>query len=186
MTAATDNSTVFAVDAEPLLAGLAATFETWPGPLIEVLRDGTSVQTNKLGAELASIMLASDDSALRALISLAFEAGGSVSDRIEITTEDKTSWYECVVLPIDAERALVLARDETYNLNVRQALFESRQRYRDLVVISSDFAWETDANGVFVFVSPHGAMGYSAEDLVGHHPIEFVIDKESMWRKVDA
>ncbi len=72
----------------------------------------------------------------------------------------------------------MLARDETYNLNVRQALFESRQRYRDLVVISSDFAWETDANGVFVFVSPHGAIGYSAEDLVGHHPIEFVIDTE--------
>ena len=69
-------------------------------------------------------------------------------------------------------------RDDTYNLNVRQALFESRQRYRDLVVISSDFAWETDASGVFVFVSPHGAMGYSAEDLVGHHPIEFVIDNE--------
>ena len=72
----------------------------------------------------------------------------------------------------------MLLRDDTYNLNVRQALFESRQRYRDLVVISSDFAWETDASGVFVFVSPHGAMGYSAEDLVGHHPIEFVIDNE--------
>jgi diguanylate cyclase (GGDEF)-like protein/PAS domain S-box-containing protein len=82
------------------------------------------------------------------------------------------------VLSTGADRALILARDETYNLNVRQALFESRQRYRDLVVISSDFAWETDASGVFVFVSPHGAMGYSAEDLVGHRPIEFVIDTD--------
>ena len=160
------------------MAGLAATFETWPGPLIEVLRDGTLLQANRLGEELAPTMLAGDDGALRGLITIAFEAGGSVSDRVEIANEDTTSCYECVVLPIDAERALVLARDETYNLNVRQALFESRQRYRDLVVISSDFAWETDVNGIFVFVSPHGAMGYSAEDLVGHHPIEFVIDKD--------
>ena len=95
------------------MAGLAATFETWPGPLIEVLRDGTLLQANRLGEELAPTLLASDDGALRGLITIAFEAGGSVSDRVEIANEDTTSWYECVVLPIDAERALVLARDET-------------------------------------------------------------------------
>jgi diguanylate cyclase (GGDEF)-like protein/PAS domain S-box-containing protein len=178
MSAATDNSTAFALDAEPPMAGPAAAFGTWPGPAIEVLRDGTLTQANRLGGEVAPAMLAGEDGALRGLISLAFETGGSVSDRVEVARDGKQSWFECVVLPVDAERALVLARDETYNLNVRQALFESRQRYRDLVVISSDFAWETDANGVFVFVSPHGAMGYSAADLVGHHPIEFVIDNE--------
>ncbi len=178
MTAAADNSPAFALEAETPLTGPAAMFGSWPGPVIEVQRDGTLTQANKLGEELASTILAGEDGALRALLSLAFEAHGSVSDRIEISRDGKTSWYECVVLPIGAEQALVLARDETYNLNVRQALFESRQRYRDLVVISSDFAWETDANGVFVFVSPHGAMGYSAEDLVGHHPIEFVIDND--------
>ncbi len=160
------------------MTGIAGTFGSWPGAVIEAKRDGTVTQANTLGRELASLSLAGEGSALLGLISLAFEAGGSVSDRIEVVKDGKTSHYECVLIPVDAERALILARDETYNLNIRQALFESRQRYRDLVVISSDFAWETDADGVFVFVSPHGAMGYSAEDLVGHRPIEFVIDTE--------
>ena len=160
------------------MVGLASTFETWPGPVIEARRDGTVVQANKSGHEIIPKVFAGEDSALRAMVALAFEAAGSVSDRLEIVQEGKSSWYECVILPVDAEHALVLLRDDTYNLNVRQALFESRQRYRDLVVISSDFAWETDASGVFIFVSPHGAMGYSAEDLVGHQPIEFVIDNE--------
>ena len=160
------------------MVGLASTFETWPGPVIEARRDGTVVQANKSGHEIIPKVFAGEDSALRAMVALAFEAAGSVSDRLEIVQEGKSSWYECVILSVDAEHALVLLRDDTYNLNVRQALFESRQRYRDLVVISSDFAWETDASGVFIFVSPHGAMGYSAEDLVGHQPIEFVIDNE--------
>ena len=178
MTAAADKNPAIAGRAQLQLAGLTGMFDNWPGPAMEVLRDGTVAEANAPGREMMSIMLAGEEGALRGLVSLAFEAGGSVSDRVEIVQDGKTSWYECVILPMDADRVLVLARDETYNLNVRQALFESRQRYRDLVVISSDFAWETDANGMFVFVSPHGAIGYSAEDLVGHHLIDFVIDSE--------
>jgi diguanylate cyclase (GGDEF)-like protein/PAS domain S-box-containing protein len=177
MTSAIDQNPILASTEAPLL-GLAATFENWPGPVIEVMRDGSVAQANESGRALVPEVLVGEDAAMRAMVSLAFEAGGSVSDRLEVVRDGQSSWYECVILPLAADRALVLVRDETYNLNVRQALFESRQRYRDLVVISSDFAWETDANGVFIFVSPHGAMGYSAEDLVGHHPIEFVIDTE--------
>lgn len=179
MTVVAEENTGVAGGAEPPIASLVGKFEAWPGPVIEVMRDGSVVAANDPGREMAALLLAGSDGPLRGLIALAFDAGGSVSDRVEVVKDGKSNWYECVVLSIGADRALVLARDETYNLNVRQALFESRQRYRDLVVISSDFAWETDASGVFVFVSPHGAMGYSAEDLVGHRPIEFVIDTDA-------
>lgn len=178
MTTAADAHRTYTDGAEPPAVNLVGIFETWPGPVLEVLRSGEVIQANAQGRVLAPILLVGIESALRSLIALAFDAGGSVTDRVEVVRADKTSWYECAILPVDSERVLVLARDETYNLNVRQALFDSRQRYRDLVVISSDFAWETDVNGVFIFVSPHGAMGYSAEDLVGHHPIEFVLDTE--------
>ena len=70
---------------------------------------------------------------------------------------------------------MLLGRDVTLERNLRSALVESRQRYKDLVEISSDFAWETGADGRFVFVSPKGALGYSADDLVGRHPSDFVI-----------
>lgn len=69
-----------------------------------------------------------------------------------------------------AEAALLLGQDMTLMRNLRAVLTESRQRYKDLVEISSDFAWETDAGGKLVFVSPRGALGFRAEDMVGRDP----------------
>lgn len=56
---------------------------------------------------------------------------------------------------------------EALEQSLRAALVESRGRYKDLVDLSSDFAFEADAGGRFAFVSPKGALGYSADDLVG-------------------
>ena len=69
-----------------------------------------------------------------------------------------------------AEAALLLGQDMTLMRNLRAALTESRQRYKDLVEISSDFAWETDTSGKLVFVSPRGALGFRADDMVGRDP----------------
>ncbi len=57
---------------------------------------------------------------------------------------------------------------------LREALTESRQRYKDLVEISSDFAWEVGPDGHFVFVSPAGALGWRADDLLGRAPGQFL------------
>lgn len=59
---------------------------------------------------------------------------------------------------------------------LRQALVDSRQRYKDLVEICSDFVWETDAEGRFVFVSPRGALGYGPGDLLGRLAESFLAD----------
>jgi diguanylate cyclase (GGDEF)-like protein/PAS domain S-box-containing protein len=76
--------------------------------------------------------------------------------------------FEFTVLPIiNGETALVLGRDTALESAFRGALTESRQRYKELVDICGDFCWETDANGRFVFVSPGGALDYSADVLVG-------------------
>ncbi|MBM3524992.1 MAG: diguanylate cyclase, partial [Alphaproteobacteria bacterium] len=76
---------------------------------------------------------------------------------------------ELAVVPL-AEGLLLLGRDRESGLsdNLSGALAESRARYKELVEISSDFAWETDAAGRFVFVSPRGALGHSARELIGH------------------
>ena len=47
------------------------------------------------------------------------------------------------------------------------ALMDSRQRWRDLVALSADFAFETDADGNLLFVIPDPALGWSAAGLVG-------------------
>jgi len=54
------------------------------------------------------------------------------------------------------------------------ALLESRQRWRDLVMTAADLAYETDAWGRFVFVTPDPALGWSAATLVGQ-PAELML-----------
>jgi diguanylate cyclase (GGDEF)-like protein/PAS domain S-box-containing protein len=50
---------------------------------------------------------------------------------------------------------------------LRGALLDSRQRWRDLVALAADFAFETDAAGRFVFVLPEQPLGWHADTLVG-------------------
>jgi diguanylate cyclase (GGDEF)-like protein len=50
---------------------------------------------------------------------------------------------------------------------LRDALLDSRQRWRDLVGMAADLAFETDARGRFVFIAPDPALGWPAATLVG-------------------
>ncbi len=50
---------------------------------------------------------------------------------------------------------------------LRSALLDSRQRWRDLVDMASDLAFETDAEGRLVFVMPDPALGWSVAELIG-------------------
>jgi diguanylate cyclase (GGDEF)-like protein/PAS domain S-box-containing protein len=84
---------------------------------------------------------------------------------------------EAMVLPLgDGSTALVLVRDQGLETNLREALIESRQRFKALVEISSDFAWETDAQGRFTFVSPQGALGWTSAQLLGVSASGFLVD----------
>lgn len=57
---------------------------------------------------------------------------------------------------------------------IRDALQESRQRWRQLVGLAADLAFETDAKGRFVFVLPAGALGWPNGSLVGQ-PSELLL-----------
>lgn len=50
---------------------------------------------------------------------------------------------------------------------LRGALLESRQRWRDLVTLAADLAFETDEEGRFVFVAPEVVFGWPAATLLG-------------------
>ncbi|MCR4376849.1 MAG: diguanylate cyclase, partial [Rhodospirillales bacterium] len=71
-----------------------------------------------------------------------------------------------------------LFHDQTMDHNLREALIESRQRFKDLVEVSTDFSWEADADGIFQFVSRSGALGYAPNELVGKNPKDMVIGAE--------
>lgn len=50
---------------------------------------------------------------------------------------------------------------------LRDALLDSRQRWRDLVTLAADIAFETDASGRLLFVAPDPALGWPAATLLG-------------------
>jgi diguanylate cyclase (GGDEF)-like protein/PAS domain S-box-containing protein len=84
---------------------------------------------------------------------------------------------EAMLLPLaEGTRRLVLLRDAALAHNLRAALIDSRQRYKDLVEISSDFAWETDADGRFTFVSPQGLLGWAPDALLGRAAAGFLLE----------
>lgn len=59
------------------------------------------------------------------------------------------------------------------------ALVESRRRFKEIVEVSGDFAWETDAAGAFVFVSPGLTLGYRPEELIGSQAKRFLAEGDS-------
>ncbi|KAA0687060.1 diguanylate cyclase [Azospirillum brasilense] len=82
---------------------------------------------------------------------------------------------EWAATPLPDGGILLLGRDATLERQLRQTLIESRRRYKDLVEVSSDFAWETGSDGRFVFVTPKGALGYSSDALIGRNPKDLAV-----------
>ena len=54
------------------------------------------------------------------------------------------------------------------------ALLESRQRWRDLVTLAADLAFETDASGRFTFITPDPALGWAGGTLL-RQPAELLL-----------
>jgi diguanylate cyclase (GGDEF)-like protein/PAS domain S-box-containing protein len=134
--------------------------------------DGAVTPLNEAGAALSR---AEDGRLVQALAGPAAAARAAGAARIlPLAPLDPG---EALMLPLaDAAGVLVVQRDAMLEHKLREALVESRQRYKDLVEISSDFAWETDAEGRFVFVSPRGVAGWPPEALLGREAAAFLAE----------
>lgn len=156
------------IDGQALLTG-------WAGPGLAVDAEGRVTAANTAGAQL----LLRDDGWLD-LLSRWVADGGVLQPGTHsspLPDQEVVEWTPLALPPDGAGHAqyLLLGRMATLERRLRQALTESRQRYKDLVEISSDFAWETGPDGRFAFVSPAGAIGYRPDDLVGRHPNDFLL-----------
>lgn len=155
----------------------------YPGPAILFGDAGKVLAAN---SEAVRILKANDAHAtkdLRVLLAGVAATGRPAVGQIYLppdpVTGDPQALYYLTVLalapaniPADQltphnRRLMLLARDGSAEYAMRNALIESRELYRDLSRCSSDFSWQTDENGAFTFVSPKGALGYSAQALNG-------------------
>lgn len=144
-------------------------------PLPALRIDGSAVvAVNRRGEALLGTLLATPGLAA----SLA-DPGGPASVRIKAGGDERVLQ---VFRSVAGSRALVLLNDVTAERSLISALAESRGRLNDFVRCSVDFAWETDARGVFAYISPKGALGLAARDLVGRSMLDFLRD----WRGESA
>jgi diguanylate cyclase (GGDEF)-like protein/PAS domain S-box-containing protein len=150
----------------------SGSLNAFPGPALVATRDGAVLHANAR-ADLLRIAIA--ERRLKALPTLLAASDGYPSGAVEIlpATGGGSVILDLSGIAGEDGHVLILGRDVTLERNLRSALVESRQRYKDLVEISSDFAWEVGGDGRFVFVSPKSALGYAADELVGRHPREF-------------
>ena len=166
----------------PLKAALGVLFDSgnvlsrYPGPAMVVDGEGRVLASNGRGEAEASRLVAPP--AIAKAIARSVADNATSVEAAVVPEAASGGRVELTILPMgDGNSALVLGRNVELEHNLRTALVESRQRYKDLVEISSDFAWETDAGGMFAFVSPQGALGYRADELVGRPPSDFFVEK---------
>jgi diguanylate cyclase (GGDEF)-like protein/PAS domain S-box-containing protein len=153
----------------------------FPGAAMIAGPNGVVLGANELAEPLAQLLLSGQHEELHTAVQAALAGATAQVNPLVVSTGApgrKVEFaYDVVVMPwADGTTALLLGRDVTLERSLRAALVESRQRYKDLVEISNDFAWETDAEGRFVFVSPRGALGYDAQELVGRSAGELLLD----------
>jgi len=144
------------------------------GPAAVFDAAGRVVAGNHQGYCLADLFANPDSAPLQAALQTALDTVAPVMRSIS-GWNDGTGSMDLTVLPSDDRRhVVVLARDTSLDTSLRAALAESRARFKDFVDLSSDFAWETGIDGRLVFVSPGGALGRVARDLVGSDPLSLV------------
>lgn len=159
-------------------------FEQYPGPVLVVARNGMVLSANTAGAPIAELCKRGMTAELRDAINSALSGKMAQINPFMLGAQgargESDHAVDLVALPwAEGAAALLLGRDVSLERSLRGALIESRQRYKDLVEASSDFAWETDVEGRFTFVSPRGALGYPAATLVGQPAEDFLPDSES-------
>ena len=151
--------------------------DAFPGPVVVLDLAGRVVGGNRRSDALIAALMQGRIACLNDLR----EMPGATSLECLPMPDGAAQVLDLVVVPAAGGFSLLIGRDVTLERNLRAALVESRQRYKDLVEISSDFAWEIGPDGRFVFVSPKGALGHAADELIGRRPADFIVPGEASF-----
>lgn len=158
---------------------LQAMLGGFPGAAVLVGGDGSVRAANARAAGLQALVQHGAAADINTLIASARNDRAIAAGTVTLKSAKGEIVLDITVVPAGADGELVvMARDMTMERNLRTALVDSRQRYKDLVEVSSDFSWEVGADGAFSFVTPRGALGYTPEELVGKQAKDFVISPE--------
>jgi diguanylate cyclase (GGDEF)-like protein len=166
-----------------------ASLLSFPGPALVVDSRLMAVSMNKMGETLSHLLSKGPEvkgaETFRAAIREASILDMPAEARIEFldtTDEPLRRTFDVSVLPCvsgasTGNTVFVLGRETTLESSITEALVQSRELFQDLLKCSSDFAWETNHEGRFEFVSARASIAFSAEKLSGEFA-ETLIDRE--------
>ncbi len=149
----------------------------FPGPALVVAAGGRVVAYNR-PAEALMAAFADPNGRLASTARTVAATGRPAQERIRLPGDLGEAVIDLTLLPFEGDHVAVLGRDATLEDNLTNALVASRQMFKELVACSSDFAWETDANGAFSFISPRGALGFTPHELFGRPARGFIADRD--------
>ena len=89
-------------------------------------------------------------------------------DVLEKQVEDRTAEF------VKINGKLHLEIEE--RVQMETALLESEEKFRELVESSSDWIWEVNMQGVYIYSSPQveNILGYTSDEVVGKMPFDFM------------
>jgi len=168
-TADSDPASSVFTDATPLSR---AALQRHEEAVFEIARAGAFTPLNALAQSLNQrLSAATDRGKIAHLARISVEQERAIVDLVDVGAGASIQHLQVTLVPITGRAAaFCFVRDLTLDYSLRRTLVDSRRRYRDFVEISSDFTWETDANGRFAYVTPHGALGFEADELLQMPP----------------
>ncbi len=156
------------------VSALASGYDALPNPVFLITgNDGTTIPINEAARTLTSEQgfvetighhLGQHSANEAASFTFSLSPGDQAAAR----------HFTAYLLPANEEGRVLLILENLIEGNLQTALAKSRLLYKDLTELASDFAWETDGDGRFSFISPKGAMGFRPEEMLGRQPQEFL------------
>ncbi|HMB78069.1 MAG TPA: PAS domain-containing protein [Kiloniellaceae bacterium] len=147
-------------------------FEGFPGALVLAGHNGIVLSANAQAESICALLRSDSHPELREGIRSAL-AGATAQIHPLLVPEPETGRevtraYDLVILPwVEGTAVLLLARDITLERTLRATLVEAHDRFKALVDLAADFAWECGSDGRFTYLSKERVLGYSAIDLLG-------------------
>ena len=161
-----------AIDDGASLFSPGGPFEGFPGALVLAGHNGIVLGSNHQAEPIGAMLRSDRHPELRDGVRSAL-AGATAQIHPLLVPESNNGKetiraYDLIILPwIEGAAALLLGRDITLERALRASLVESHERYKALVEMAADFAWECDDEGCFSFMSKDRVLGHAAIDLLG-------------------
>ncbi|WP_169543299.1 sensor domain-containing diguanylate cyclase [Sneathiella aquimaris] len=152
--------------------------ENFPGPAFILDEDCQLVEGNLSSVPLLNEMGKQTDGKFRSAVKGVLTRNRSEHFTFTYGTDDVIEVFDLTLLPLSGGGVLVTGKDVSMQRNLTNALVASRQLFKDLVTCTAEFVWETDEYGCFRYVSPRGAIGFTAAELDGRLARDLIIPSE--------